>query len=386
MDGIRAFKDKAPYSAGFKTSLSYSLSKDVLDIHDASVDIKGMTGLTASGTITGLKKNGDIDLAAKIKPVDLSRLAGYLPKDTKVAGIITPQDIKVKGSLKPFGLAASCRASISGVSASSKGTGISGVNGLAELSLSPDKAVNARVNITAAGGRLNGTASYKGAGTFNLKAENIDIGSVSKGAAGIVSAEINGSFGRTLSDVNASYRLKGSRLTFKDSAALVNASFEGSFTKNAGGIMLSGNITGDGAFQAKPLKLRSSYSYSNEGVRLSGISFTGLDGISLTATSMDATMKEGVVSVSLREASAKWKDSAVLNDLKADAKATLKKDGAADLSGSLSASSGTAYGLPVNFVADYSLFGEKVSFSAKAGIGDNPLTIREMRLFCRARA
>ena len=380
-DGIRPFKDKPPYAAGFNTGLSYSLSKDVLTIRDASTDVKGLTGLTGSGTVTGLKKNADIDLAAKIEPVDLSRLAGYLPKGTKLAGLITPGNIKVKGSLKPLVLAATCKASISGVSASHKGTGISGIDGLAELSLSPDKAVNARFNVTASGGRLTGTAYYRGAGTFDLKAENIDIGSIDKGVSGFVNTEIKGSFGSSLRDIHAEYRLKVSHLAYKGSAASGNASVEGSFAKNAGGIIFSGVIAGDGAFQEKPLKLKSSYSYSGGGLRLAGISFTGLDGVSLTVPAMDATVKDGAVSVSLKECSVKWKDSVVFNGLRADARTTLKKEGGADLSGSLSASSGTAYGLPVNFVADYSLLGGKVSFSTKAGISDNPLAIRGEAVF-----
>lgn len=375
-DGIRAFKDKPPYAAGFKAGLSYSLAKDVLTISDASVDVKGLTGLTASGTITGLKKETSLDLAAKIKPFELSRLAGYLPKDTKITGLITPGDIRVKGSLRPFELAASCMAAISGVSASHKGTGISGMDGKAELSLSPDKAMNARFNITAAGGSLTGTASYKDGGTFSLNAENIDIGSIGKGAKGVVNADIKGSFGSFLRDVNAEYRVTGSHLTYKDTAASVNASVKGSFTKNAGGIMLSGIIAGDGVFQEKPLRLKSSYSYSSEGLRLVNLSFTGLDGVSLATSAIETRMKDGAISVSFKDGSAKWKDKIILNGLKADTKATFKKEGGSDLSGSLSALSGTVFGLPVNFVADYSLLGEKASFSAKAGITDNPLTLR----------
>lgn len=364
-----------------KTGLSYSLSKDVLVIRDASVDVKGLTGLTASGTITGLKKEATLDLAAKVRPLDLSRLAEYLPKDTRIAGVVTPENITVKGSLRPFGLAASSRSAISGVSVSHKYMGIKSINGWAELSLSPDKAINACFNIKAAGGILTGSAFYKDGGTFSLKAGNLAIGSIRKDIGGTVNVAINGSFDSSLTEVRAGYRLKGSHLAYKNADVSGNASVEGKLTRNVAGIALSGKIAGDGVFQEKPAKLGSSYSYSNGGMRLASFSFNGLDGVSLTAGSISASMKEGVVSASLREVSAKWKDSVVLNGLKADAKAILKKEGGADLTGSVSASSGTAYGLPVNFAADYSLLGEKAALSAKAGIADNPLTIRGQASF-----
>lgn len=357
----------------FNARAAGSMEVEGAGIEYAGAKLSGMDGSARFGYSKGTGLEADVIL----------KHGNAFYRDAKLDGLSGTADLKY-----PAGGVMRLDADVSCSDAAYRDTDIGGVKLTAGAVKGRADVLKADAAIEFPAGRITGNASYdKGAGSFEVAADGVDIGRIktqNKVGSGIISLKLGGKYELEPKSVSAGYDISARGMGSSDGKYSADSVVtKGKLNYSGSRPVVNGDVSASGiAFSGRKGDISAGYAWDGR-LSVTAAAYKDKD-ITARLAKLDAGYQKGSLDAVIAGGQASYKDKlATLTGIGGKVTAKISDGGRLESAAvSLRVDGAETYGLNAGPVtADASLDGENVSASAEAYISGNPLKIKASGIY-----